>query len=161
MKTTLFIIMIAITFTFISCTGPTGPAGPTGSSGINDKQIRFEIPANMGTTSQTGFIMTEGYSLIRFNIANYSGVDSVVLSAFVRSHDQNSSCYFDLYNRTDSVLITQSLIQTNNTTASWVTSANFMNELPHKEITLSARIRSQTEGVAVDANGAYMFLYRH
>ena len=153
---TAILILVLIT----GCEGPVGPQGPNGLNGSNDNQIRLQIPAAIGTSSTSGGMHGESNALIKFNAHYYYGVDSVIFVGCLKSGNPNTNCMLDLFNLTDSVFITGSLIQSNNTDYKWVSSGNIFNELPDKEINLVVRIRSQTAGILVQASTAYIFLYR-
>lgn len=157
---------ILLAFPLLSCegpkgdVGPTGPADPQGVPGDSDKQLRFELAANFSISSTTPFMHAEIWSLMKFNVYNYTGVDSVVLYALVESVNSSTNCIVDLYNWTDDEIIPGSEIMSSSTSDVWIRSGNLFNEFPDKEISLSLRIRSETEGVMVTCSSALLFLYR-
>ncbi len=150
----------------LSCEGPQGGVGPTGPTGLqgvpgdSDKQLRFELSANFANSSITPFMHPEVWSLMKFNVHNYTAVDSVVLFALVESDNSSVNCIVDLYNWTDDEIIPGSEIMSNSTTLTWINSGNLFNELPNKEISLALRIRSETGSVLVYCGDATLFLYR-
>jgi hypothetical protein len=161
------VLLTVFSLLLISCEGPKGDAGPTGPSGTqglpgdSDKQIRFDLGGGFGTSSTTPFMFDEVYSLIKFNVYNYTGVDSVVLYGILQSSNSNTNCIVDLYNWTDDVVIAESEIRSNSTSLVWVSSSNIFNELPNKEISLALRIRSENEGIFVTIDQGLLFLFRN
>jgi hypothetical protein len=127
--------------------GPTGPAGPQGNPGDSDKQLRFGLAGNIGISSTTPFMHPEVWSLMKFNVHNYTGIDSVVFYALIKSENSSTNCIVDLYNWTDDEVIPVSELMSSSTTLIWINSGNLFNELPNKEISLSPRIRSETNSV--------------
>ncbi len=131
----LLIILVSVfSLLVISCEGPKGDIGPTGPTGIqgppgmdgnSDKQIRFDLGGAFGTPSTTPFMFDEVWSLIKFNVYNYTDVDSVVLYGILESNNSNTDCIVDLYNWTDDVVIPGSEIRSNSTDPVWVYSSNF------------------------------------
>ena len=97
---------------------------------------------------------------MKFNVYNYTDVDSVVLYALVRSENSSTNCIVDLYNWTDDEIIPGSELMNSSTSWSWIHSGNLFEEFPDKEISLALRIRSETNGVLVECGGAVLFLYR-
>ena len=171
MHNKLLIIFVSVfSLLVISCEGPKGDAGPTGPTGIqgppgmdgnSDKQIRFDLGGALGTPSTTPFMFDEVWSLIKFNVYNYTDVDSVVLYGILESKNSNTDCIVDLYNLTDDVVIPGSEIRSNSTNRVWVYSSNLFNELPNKEISLALRIRSENEGILVTIYQGLLFLFRN
>jgi len=166
----LILFVSVFSLLVISCEGPKGEAGPTGPTGIqgppgmdgnSDKQIRFDLGGAFGTSSTTPFMFDEVWSLIKFNVYNYTDVDSVVLYGILKSNVANTDCIVDLYNWTDNVVIPGSEIRSSITSEVWVSSSNIFNELPNKEISLALRIRSENEGKSVLIGQALLFLFRN
>jgi len=157
------ISLILLALCALSCEGPQGDVGPTGPQGVSgdfDKQLRFELAAAFSNTSTTPFMHPEVWSLVKFNVYNYTGVDSVVLYALVNSESSSANCIVDLYNWTDDKVIPGSEIVSSSTSEVWIYSGNLFTEFPNKEISLSLRIRSETNGVLVTCGSATLFLYR-
>jgi hypothetical protein len=139
-----------------------GIAGGGGGTGVNtDKQVLIQLDmmtANMN--SSTPLVVGE---LPRFSIANYPGVDSVVLVGrpYIWPGAANTAI-IELYNRTDGTVIAGSRITSNQIyeNSGFVSSSNFYSSLPHKDITLGIRIASGTEGLSVATGPLYLYLYR-
>jgi hypothetical protein len=139
-----------------------GVAGGGGGTGINtDKQVLIQLDmmtANMN--SSTPLVVGE---LPRFSIANYPGVDSVVLVGrpYIWPGAINSAI-IELYNRTDGTVIAGSRITSNQLyeNSGFISSSNFYSSLPKKDITLGMRIVSGTEGLSVASGPLYLYLYR-
>lgn len=139
-----------------------GIAGGGGGNTVNtDKQVFIQLnmmTANMN--SSTPLVVGE---LPRFSIANYPGVDSVVLVGrpYIWPGAANTAI-IELYNITDGTVIAGSRITTNKEYdhSGFVSSSNFYSSLPHKDITLGMRISSGTEGLRVASGPLYLYLYR-
>lgn len=143
-------------------TGPSGPSGPAGANGNSDKQIRFGInPAyGVGISDTTGYMAPPSLGIIEFDVDNYPGVDSAVFMSYLTSGNSSVDCILELYDATDSAVMKGGTIKSNSTQGSWVQSSNIYSDFPHKEITLTAYIKSGKNGVLVNANPIYLFLYR-
>ena len=124
-------------------------------------------------TSSSEWVIAEyggGLDLYKFNISNYPGVDSVVFMAFLGTDDSNTTCSVELFNKTDNVPINDSILESNryvggnpaNPPYEMKQTGNIYNDLPpNKEITLTFRIKSETEGVSVLTGfRCYLYLYK-
>lgn len=171
MKKIIFIACSLVAFALVGCrgpqgetgpVGPTGPTGPGGANGTSDKQIRFQIsPAlGAGTSDTTGFMIAPNSGIIMFDIDNYVGVDSAVFVSYLQTADPSVDCILELYDATDSTVIRGGTIESHSTQGAWAQSSNVYSSLPHKEITLTAYIKSGKNGVLVNAYPMYLFLYR-
>jgi hypothetical protein len=127
-----------------------------------DKQIRFNIvnTNGLGINTIEGGQAPEEYNLIKFNKDFYDNIESIVLAGQIRSSDPSANCIVELVNVTDNIIYSSSQIKGNSTSFSLATSGNFISDLPGKEITLSVRIRTDKEGIVVEANQINLFLYR-
>jgi hypothetical protein len=154
----LNLIFLIIILFGISCKGSEGPAGPSGDS---DKQIRINFGGTWGTNSTSWqFSPYAAFDLIKFNKANYIGVDSIVFACCLVSGSSNDTCFAELYDITDSVSIQNTVLQTNSISWIYQYSGNIYSMLPSKEITLTIRLKNQTSGFA-SATSSILFLYRH
>ena len=153
---------------FISaCEGPTGPEGTSGMNGTSDKQIRIEFGSFSNSTSDTSWIITLP-TIINFNKDYYVGIDSIIFVVNIGSSNLNTNCVVELFNLTDNLPIQGSTVLTNDTTkfpgfiigGKWCYSANIINNLPSKEITLGARFKSDNYGNLVNINQGMLLLYR-
>ncbi len=172
MKKTIFTACSLIAFAIAGCrgpqgemgpVGPAGPTGPTGATGTSDKQIRFEMSPGygVGISDTSGYMLSPSVGIIKFDIDNYVGVDTVMFVAYLKTADPSADCMLELYDATDSTFIKGGSIESNSTQGVWVQSSNVYSNLPHKEITLTAYIKSGKNGVVVNAYPIYLFLYRN
>jgi hypothetical protein len=94
----------------------------------------------------------------------YSDIPSTHLiierSDFLEAYYLNRVC--KLFNVTDNVPISGSLLETNSTNdiTSYIFSTDIKSNFPSKEITLGLRIRSETEGNMVSVFRANLFIYK-
>lgn len=138
-----------------------GPSGPPGTDGSSDKQIRVLFPsASLGSSDTAGFISPIYTYIVKFNKNYYVDVDSIKFAAFVRSSNSNTTCRLEVFNLTDSNVVSGSLITTNNTSYVLEESQNALSSFPNKEITLALKIRSSTQGTFVECQQAGIYLYR-
>jgi hypothetical protein len=146
-------------FFLIGCT-KEGPMGPAGQDAYSDSQIRLPMLSGGNTTSEDGVLIS---GIIKFDKRNYEGVDSIIFIAYPYSGNINNYCMVELYNFTDSVVIENSLLKSNQPGNSQVyqETGNLYNYLPDKEIDLGISIKSEHEGsFSGIINYSYLFLYR-
>ena len=130
----------------------------------SDKQVRidFQFASILFTdSSNPGLITTIDQGIVRFNKGYYLNVDSIILVSDMWSNVSNNKCYVELYNITDNVTVSGSLIETSSTLPTYISSNDFKNNLPTKEITLGLRIRSESEGKTVGVFKASIIIYKH
>jgi len=141
------------------CHGNAGSSGNTG--GNADKQILIQL-VNMTANMNSATPIVVG-QLPRFSIANYPGVDSVVLVAnpYVWPGGSNTAI-IELYNKTDGAIIAGSRITSNRQFDNrvFVSSSNIYSSFPNKDITLGIRVASSVEGQSVATGELYLYLYR-
>lgn len=101
-----------------------------------------------GTSSVNGRKMGE---IVQFDKGNWVNASSIFYVAWIYSEDANNSCFVELYNETDGQVIANSVLTNNNTQYPGVLmiSENIIANIPAKEIDISIRLRTQTEGVTV------------
>jgi len=129
------------------------------ANGVNDKQIAIMVGVGYGW-NQTAPIVYEGLP-IKFNIANFPGVDSAIFVARdAASDDSSSKINFKLYNTTDNVAFDNSLVSTNSTIRMLLQSPNILQSLPNKEIDLGLQIYTDVNNVDGGAFYFYLLLYR-
>jgi hypothetical protein len=137
-----------------------------------DKVTVLDFGYASGTSSSDWTIAQYGggLDLYNFNINNYPGVDSVVFTAFLGTYDVNSKCSVELFNKTDNVPINNSILESNRYVGGspadppyeMKQTGNIYHDLPkNKEITLTFRIKSETEDVQVLSGfSCYLYLYK-
>jgi hypothetical protein len=134
---------------------------------VSDKQVRFDFQFRSSVwntdNSTTGVILPNNIMLLRFNLANYENIDSVIFTALIWSSQIDNNCYAALYNVTDDQVISGSQIESTMTDAQgeYVFSKDLKEVFPNKEITLGIKLKSQYEGVNVFIYPANIFIYKH
>ncbi|CAM1344724.1 DUF7151 family protein [Tenacibaculum amylolyticum] len=103
-----------------------------------------------GTSSTSRLKLGE---LIRFDKRDWENASSISYTAVAKTSRSDNNFIFELYNETDNELIQESRITSNNVTFEMLESANIINNLPEREITLALYIRSENDGVSVGFNG--------
>lgn len=137
-----------------------------GNNGGYDEQVRLSFGENYLFTSGTDWVISnnETEHLIKFNKSNYIGADSIVVAMRIATTDVNTKCYGELYNITDGVSIADTQLETtvsNLEPFEYIFSENIFNNLPDYEISLTIRIKSETNGVQVIGGfPSYIFIYR-
>ncbi|KAB2877436.1 hypothetical protein F9K33_16400 [bacterium] len=150
-------LLIAITISLlISCKGPAGDDGDPGQDGTVSKQERFVL-VNGGLNTTDSVIIGD---LIKFDIRNYTGVDSVIFVAFGLSGNVASSCIIELYNLTDSSTVQNSTLSTTSNSYVLLQSGNLFGHLPEKEITLGIKLKPSIPGQFAGVGKNFLFLYR-
>jgi hypothetical protein len=140
--------------------GPQGAQGPEGDPGLTDKQLRFALPGILANSNVA--VITQGPSnLYKFNIDNFEGVDSVIYTIWSRVPDSGNKCYIELFNVTDNIAISGSLIEaTSNAAPTLYQSSNLASAFPKKEITIGLRIKGENPEQTTNATFGYLYLYR-
>ena len=135
-----------------------------GIDGGFDEQIRLTIYSrnsgefgNLGST--TGYIVGE---LINFDKRNWVGVDSIVFVPKFRTGNATYTAFTDLYDETNDVVINNSTVSTNSTSATHVISTNIFDDLPEQAIDLSIQLRIENSATTNWISGtSYIMLYRN
>ena len=133
-----------------------------GQNASSDKQILLPINFSANTTSTIPVI---GGELVKFSKKNYPNVDSIILVANPYIGDATNTAIVELYNITDNVPITNSIIISSNlpgntTIRPFLLSSNVYNSLPDKEITLGISLKSGSQGKFAASGTCYLILYR-
>jgi len=176
-----FSYLVIVSFLILfGCKGEEGPVGPQGSQGeqgipgldgTSDKQIRINFDPSIFTmTADTiwNYPNSSTY-LIKFNINNYTNVDSIIFAANMGSFNTNTNCIVELFNITDNVEIQGSTLITNSDTkfpgliygGIWCQTQNILDKFPNKDIDLSIRIKSSRNGTDVNVNRGILLVYRN
>lgn len=132
-----------------------------GINGGPDKQVIFKFSTiSVGSNGSGSEI---GMQLPDFNIADYPGVDSIVLMATVYGYPSASPITtLELYNMTDNEPIAQSAIVSQDRTNMGVllVSSNARTFFPEKPIKLGLRITAENPSDNAIASNVFMILYR-
>jgi len=129
-----------------------------GMNGTTIDQLQFKVFSGVGANSSVPFVHRG--DLIKFDINNYPGVDSVIFVVErAKTSDSNSDIIFELFDLTNGIGIAGSEIKTNSTAKTRIFSDNIFSSLPQSEIDLGLRIRSEVDGTFGEAENVYLFLY--
>lgn len=157
MKKNHLLLILIICFSLLSaCT--INEIGAPGIDGDYDKQIRFPLGENRSTTDSLR--TNEQYDLIKFNKTNYIKVDSIVFVSRLRANIDQDTCYVDLYNATDKIVIASARLESDTTVFQLKQTKNIYNAIPAKEISLGVIIKSRNKTTLVEGGQSYLFLYR-
>ncbi|PKH50820.1 hypothetical protein CXF68_09025 [Tenacibaculum sp. Bg11-29] len=120
-----------------------------GIGGIGEVVLDFNYSFSNGTNSSDGKV-SDSFKINNFNIENYNNFDFAKFSASIRSSDSSASCIIELYDFTSETVISEAIIQTNETSSTFIeTTVNFFNELPTSSTNLGIKIKSSVEGIDV------------
>jgi hypothetical protein len=124
-----------------------------------DRQMRFALPS--ASSYDTVYWLTDQQvNIQKFNIDYYAGADSIFYS-FYSANDAGSYGTVELFNFTDSIPITGSLINVaTNETIVYFQSGNLKTAFPHKEITLGLRIKASRPAAFFNAGYGILYVYR-
>ncbi|MES2558253.1 MAG: hypothetical protein V4590_00830, partial [Bacteroidota bacterium] len=127
---------------------------------IYDKQIRFKVGDGISTSSTSYSLVSK---LIKFRKTDFIGVDSLIFVASPYTSGGGNFAEVELYNFTDNVVVSNSILSSNTNSASALSlqTGNLFNNIPDKEITLGIRCRSTVNGQFASAGfEQWIFLYR-
>lgn len=159
MKIRLINLMIFSAFLLLS---GCGLVESDAVSEAQDKQVRLEFSGDFVTTSDNWQLAPyQTYYLLKFSKKNYSNVKSIIFTASLYSSKQGNTCYLELFNVTDSTVVENTLLTSDEKSYVFKETGDIYKNLPDKEINLAIRIRSAAKGTYV-ATGktAYLFISR-
>lgn len=120
-----------------------------GIGGISEVILDFNYSNFDGTNSTTGKV-SNLFRINDFDLDNYSDFNFAKFSASIRSTDITASCIIELYDFSSNTVIAETLIQTNQTSLTFVeNTVNFFDMLPTNSTDLGIKIRSSIEGIDV------------
>jgi hypothetical protein len=167
----IFTIVAILLLVLTACEGPAGPEGPMGPEGPpgtgqeQDKLLRIPFSGvGFGNSDTTASISSA--DIYRFSKLDYVDVDSIkfVTKLYLyygySSVTEGAMAEVQLYNRTDSVLIENSLIQSTSTDPIWLESGDIYPYMPDDRIDLTIWIRSSIKEVRADCRDPYLYIYR-
>jgi hypothetical protein len=162
MKNTSFYIVMLLLNSACELPGiKNNPPNPPGSGQTGGSQIVFQFRGAISTNSSEWFLSGSNKAfLFNFDKTKYPNADSIIFAPVIRTSYFTNICYAELYDVTDSLSISGSMVES--TYPGWyiTRSGNIYQGLPDKPVTLAVRIRSETEGVTVstsDFNSLYVF----
>jgi hypothetical protein len=130
--------------------------------GITSEEIRLKITEGSTATTSSIGIYLKG---ITFDITKYKNINSIIFESnpyvfYGPNIPQNNFALLELYNFTDNVPISKSLIRTNNLATNIVTlkSNEIIDEIPKKEIQLGFKLRSEVEGLNSVSGTGFLIL---
>lgn len=156
MQTRLSLLLLSGLLLWIGCDQSAQSDDP-----LLDRQVRFQFEGPEATTDPNGVRVDE---VIKFNIDHYPRVDSVVFVADLSSDEEGESVYAELRSVTTDEQIAE--LETSGTTPRRLESDNIVEAFPQDEdeevdeITLTVRIRPESEGTRAFLANAWLFLYR-
>lgn len=155
MRISFKIILYFFFITVCSCKKDTEIIGQDGI-----KQIRFYLPGDITLDGSTRITDPQSH-IYKFNIDHYAEIDSVIFSAWTSVPTPGNKSIIELYNVTDAIPISGSTIEgTTSAEPVLYQSDNLKDGFPRKEITLGLRLTGELSGEAVNATGAYLYIYR-
>jgi hypothetical protein len=136
-----------------------------GKNAVTVDQVRFQLLSlsAMGTSSTTGELSPAWTHLIKFSKSDFSALQSASLFAYISTETSSpgSITTVELFNVTDDVPITGSDLSTSSATRVWVTSGNFLSNIPDKEIEIALRLRTNGPGQSATCIQAYLILSKN
>ena len=155
-KYVLMLTVILLGFILHSCNqqstpGPQGPVGPTGTT---EKQIRIPFyywGVNTSYAADSSSKIVSDYTIIKFNIQNYPGADSVIFVANFHG-DSAIACTIDLYDLTDSSKLNNSTLTSYYDNYQYFETGNIISSFPNKEITLGMYITFSGKSSTISTN---------
>lgn len=133
-----------------------------GINGIINEEIRLKITDGIGSTANTSSSIPIIVAGITFNKSNFENVGSIFFESDPYISNNSNYALLELYNITDNVVISNTLIRTNNTfdlKESLITD-NIINNLPENEITLGIRLSSEIDGEFSASGIPYLVIKR-
>lgn len=129
-----------------------------GINGVINEEIRLNIETPANTNSTIPVIV----SGITFNKSNFVNVGSIFFESDPYVGNNSNYALVELYNITDNVVITNTLIRTNNTfdLKENLTTENIFNDLPENEIVLGIRLSSEINGEFSATGTPYLVIKR-
>jgi hypothetical protein len=131
-------------------------------SGQSGGSLRiYQFDGSVSTSSSEWFLSGSRRAfLLNFDKTKFPHADSIIFVPVIRTSFYTNTCYAELYNVTDSISISGSMVES--TYPGWyeIRSGNIFQGLPDKPVTLAVRIRSETDGVFVstgDINCLYVY----
>lgn len=146
-----------ITSTTYVCNGNEG--------GIISEEVRLKISgANSSTSSKNP---TYYFSGITFDITKYKNVNSITFESnpyvfYAPNVEHSNYALVELYNFTDNVPISNSLIRANSLPNDkiYLRTNELINEIPQKEIKLGIKLMSEIDGQSSVSGDSYIILKR-
>lgn len=134
-----------------------------GIDGVINEEIRLQIAGGIGSTANTSSSIPVIVSGITFNKSNFDNVGSIFFESDPYVANTSNYALLELYNITDNVLISNTLIRTNNTfdLKENLTTDNIIDNLPENEITLGIRLSSEVDGEFSASGIPYLVIKRN
>ena len=162
MKNFSQLLIIISIFLFFSC--------KKSADNLQIKQLKIDIvPGSGGATYNTSITRGTTYETSNlytgFNKNNYVNCKSIIFEGClavyynqVQAKVHVDTCYLELYDLTDSAVISNSILRTASYSFIWLKSQNIINNFPNKPIDLTVRLRTYYEGYDVSFTSASLYL---
>lgn len=146
------------TLLVLSCQGPQGPRGNPGNDTEIESQLRFSVESFwvLGH-AYTDWIINDRRKLHKFNISDYTGIDSAFFVVAMKAAGANSEFSAILYNLTDSADISGSQVSSQDSSLRYIESKNILASIPKKEIELCLKVKN--EYFPLDSGSAEISFY--
>ncbi len=133
---------------------------PSGSPSIGD-YFQLEFNGRILTDQSQWYLASNNQSYIKgFNKLNYPYAYTIMFAPVLRSISFHIYCYAELYNITDSVPISKTLVQSNSRGWMEIRSSDILDNLPERIIILAIRLRSENDGMLVaTASTSYLYIF--
>ncbi len=110
------------------------------------------------TSSAAGEIFEKELIYLGFNKNNYVGCESIIFTGCLGSNLWGNQCFLELYNLTDSTVISNSTISASSGIHEWIESQNLLKYFPDKDIDLTLKLRTEDEGTTVFFTSASIYI---
>lgn len=130
------------------------------SNSLDIKEYRIEFSMMGGTPSRSSVegALMDAMTYFDFDINNYRHCTSARLVCYFSSSAEISNAFIEVFNLTDSTVITNSTVSTTSTSEVWVHSDNFIDQIPDGPIDITLRFRNEIEEEFVRCRSAYLYL---
>ena len=134
-----------------------------GVDGVINEEIRLKVANGIGSTANTSSSTPVIVSGITFNKSNFENVGAIFFESDPYVANDINHALLELYNITDNVAITNTLLRTNNTFGlkENLTTENIINNLPGNEIILGIKLSSEIDGEFSASGIPYLVIRRN
>ncbi|MDO5981411.1 hypothetical protein [Flavivirga spongiicola] len=133
-----------------------------GIDGVINEEIRLKVADGIGSTANTSSSIPIIVAGITFNKSNFENVGSIFFESDPYVGNSSNYASLELYNITDNVAISNTLIRTNNTfnIKENLITDNIIDNLPENEIVLGIRLSSEIDGEFSASGIPYLVIKR-
>ena len=133
-----------------------------GVDGIINEEIRLKVADGIGSTANTSSSVPVVVAGVTFNKSNFENVGSMFFESDPYVVNNSNYALLELYNITDNVVISNTLIRTNNTfdLKTNLITDNIIDNLPEDEVILGIRLSSEINGEFSASGIPYLIIKR-